>query len=554
VRRTTKFWIATALLLTLVQLAATAILPRGLALSAVSDSASVLLLLALVIAFARNAIPARGRLRVFWIMQTVGWSVSLINQLWWMRYDVFLRKPVPMLFAGDVLLFVPGLLMLSGFLICPHLEQSRRSARLGAVDFLLLVLWWIFLYAYLVSCWQYVSPNEALYNRNYDTLYLGETFVIISVLTQLVRKTTSGWRRFYVLYFAAIIFNYLWFALENRAIESYHYFVGSWYDVPYLASFAFFMVLAVAGSSLRLDRETAEKEQDRSWMTGLTFFAVLSLPVMVVVAILEPGMSVEIMHFRVLVTAIVMFAMAGLVFLKQQLLQLELRHSNLVLQWSSTTDPLTGIRNRRFFTSNIQRDVEQSIRAHIEGADPSRRDLIFYVIDLDNFKKVNDLYGHDGGDRVLIEAARRISSAIRSSDLLIRWGGEEFLVVSRNADRSQAATLANRVLDAFRAKPFVIDASEQTKEQTCSIGWAAFPWFEDDVRSISFEGVIKFADRGLYRAKKAGKNQAIGMIPSGEGASAVSTTESLSDALFESESAVPDLRENLEFSNPSARV
>jgi hypothetical protein len=110
------------------------------------------------------------------------------------------------------------------------------------------------------------------------------------------------------------------------------------------------------------------------------------------------------------------------------------------------------------------------------------------------------------------------------------------------------------VLDAFRAKPFVIDASEQTKEQTCSIGWAAFPWFEDDVRSISFEGVIKFADRGLYRAKKAGKNQAIGMIPSGEGASAVSTTESLSDALFESESAVPDLRENLEFSNPSARV
>jgi len=555
VRKTTKFWIATALVLTFIQFAATAILPRGVTLSAFSDSAAVLLLLALVVAFARNAIPTRGRLRVFWIMQAVGWSVSLVNQLWWMRYDVFLQKQVPMLFAGDVLLFIPGLLMLSGFLICPHLEQSRRSARLGAVDFLLLVLWWVFFYAYLVSCWQYVSPNEALYNRNYDNLYFGEVVIILSVLTQLIRKTSGAWRRFYLLYAVAISFSYLWFAIENRAIEKYTYFVGSWYDVPYLASYAFFMVLAVAGGSLRLDRETAEKEHDRSWLTALTLIAVLSLPVMVVVAILEPGMSVEIMHFRVLVTAIVMFAMAGLVFLKQQLLQLELRHSNLVLQWSSTTDPLTGIRNRRFFTSNIQRDVAQSIRAHIEGADPSRRDLIFYVIDLDNFKKVNDLYGHDGGDRVLIEAARRISSAIRSSDLLIRWGGEEFLVVSRNADRSQAATLANRVLDAFRAKPFVIDASEQTKEQTCSIGWAAFPWFEDDVRAIGYEGVIKFADRALYRAKKAGKNQAIGMIPSGEGASAVPTHEpSHSDALLESDSATLAADEILEFSNSSSRI
>lgn len=554
-RKTTKFWIATALVLTFIQFAATAILPRGVTLSAFSDSAAVLLLLALVVAFARNAIPTRGRLRVFWIMQAVGWSVSLVNQLWWMRYDVFLQKQVPMLFAGDVLLFIPGLLMLSGFLICPHLEQSRRSARLGAVDFLLLVLWWVFFYAYLVSCWQYVSPNEALYNRNYDNLYFGEVVIILSVLTQLIRKTSGAWRRFYLLYAVAISFSYLWFAIENRAIEKYTYFVGSWYDVPYLASYAFFMVLAVAGGSLRLDRETAEKEHDRSWLTALTLIAVLSLPVMVVVAILEPGMSVEIMHFRVLVTAIVMFAMAGLVFLKQQLLQLELRHSNLVLQWSSTTDPLTGIRNRRFFTSNIQRDVAQSIRAHIEGADPSRRDLIFYVIDLDNFKKVNDLYGHDGGDRVLIEAARRISSAIRSSDLLIRWGGEEFLVVSRNADRSQAATLANRVLDAFRAKPFVIDASEQTKEQTCSIGWAAFPWFEDDVRAIGYEGVIKFADRALYRAKKAGKNQAIGMIPSGEGASAVPTHEpSHSDALLESDSATLAADEILEFSNSSSRI
>ena len=537
VRKSTKFWIATAIALTLVQFAASALLPRGVLLSAFSDCSSCLLFLALIVAFGRNAIPTRGRLRVFWVMQTIGWSVALVNQLWWMYYDVILRKQVPMLFAGDVLLFVPGLLMLSGFLLRPHFQQSRHSARLGAVDFLLLVLWWVFLYAYLVSCWQYVSPNENLYNRNYDKLYLAEIVIVIGVLAQLIRRSSNHWRRFYVLYAGAILLNYLWFAIENRAIEKYAYFVGSWYDGPYLASQALFMLLAVIGSSLRLDRESDEHNNDRSWMTALSIVAVLSLPVMVVLAIIEPGLSTPIVHFRVMVTALVMFAMAGLVFLKQQLLHLELRHSNLVLQWSSTTDPLTGTRNRRFFFENIQRDIAQSLRAHLEGGDRTERDIVFYLIDLDNFKKVNDRFGHDGGDRVLIEAARRISSAIRNSDLLVRWGGEEFLVVSRSTDRNQAAILANRVLDAFRSNPFHIDASEQTP-QTCSIGWAAFPWYEDEVNSLSYEAVLKYADRALYRAKKAGKNQAIGMIHSEEGA--VTVSDSLSEALINSASLDQD--------------
>ena len=532
-RKTTKLWIATAIALTLVQFAASALLPRGVALSAASDIASCLLFIALIVAFSRNAIPTRGRLRVFWIMQSVGWSVALINQLWWMYWDVVLQKQVPMLFAGDVLLFIPGLLMLSGLLLRPHLQQSRHSARLGTVDFLLLVLWWVFFYAYLVSSWQYVSPNEALYNRNYDNLYLGEIVIIVGVLTQLIRYSSGPWRRFYLLYTAAVLFNYLWFALENVAIEKYTYFVGSWYDVPYLMSWAVFILIAVSGAGLRLDRESDDEGHDRSWMTALSILAVLSLPVMVVLAVFEPGLSIQIVHFRVVVTALVMFAMAGLVFLKQQLLHLELRHSNLVLQWSSTTDPLTGIRNRRFFFESIQRDVSQAIRSHLEDADRSERDLIFYLVDLDNFKKVNDRFGHDGGDRVLIEAARRISSAIRNSDLLVRWGGEEFLVVSRSTDRKQAGILADRVLRAFRAKPFVIDSAEQI-DQTCSIGWAAFPWFENDVSAVAYEGVLKYADRALYRAKKAGKNQAVGMVPSEDGASPVTISDSLSEALVNS--------------------
>lgn len=528
-RKTTKDWIATAIVLTFVQCIASILLPRGVALSAVSDSVAALLFLTLIAAFARNAVPASGRLRVFWIMQAVGWTIALFSQLLWTVYDVFLQRDVPVLFAGDVLPFLPGILMLAGFLLRPHVEQSRRGVRLGSIHFVLLMLWWVFFYVFLVSCWQYVSPNESLYNRNYDRLYLFEILAVTFVLLHLIRSSSGSWRRFYLLYLGAVAFHYLWFVTLNRAIEQSTYFVGSWFDTPYIASWALYLIVAMSGRNLSLQGEPAQQESWGSWSV-VAVLAVLSLPVMMVFAVLERGVPIEIMHFRVIVTASAVFVMAGLVFLEEHLLYRELKRANLVLEESSTTDPLTGIRNRRFFSATIQRDIAQSIRAHLERGVRSESDIIFYVIDLDNFKKVNDSYGHDGGDRVLIEAARRISLAIRNSDLLVRWGGEEFLVVSRCTDRLQAPILATRVLEAFRDRPFTIDGSEHV-HQTCSVGWATFPWLKDDVEAVSYERVLKFADRALYRAKKAGKNQAIGMIPSGDGAITVADTESLSSAI-----------------------
>jgi diguanylate cyclase (GGDEF)-like protein len=527
--KTAKDWIATAVVLTMVQCVASALLPRGIALSAITDSASCLLFIALIVAFARNAVPTRGRLRLFWIMQSIGWAIALASQLIWTVYDVFLQKDVPTLFIGDVLPFLPGILLLAGFLLRPHVEQSRRGARLGSIHFSLLVLWWIFFYVFLVSCWQFVSPNDDLYNRNYDRLYLLEVVAVAAVLLHLVRSSNGPWRRFYVLYLGAVAYHYVWFIVENKAIENHTYFVGSWLDCAYIASWAFYMIVAIAGRNLSFNRVSAHHETYGAW-SAVAIVAVLSLPVMIVFALLETGVPIEIVHFRVIVTAAAMFVMAGLVFLEEHLLHRELKRANLVLEESSTTDPLTGIRNRRFFSDTIQRDVAQSVRAHLEASDRTESDIIFYLVDLDNFKKVNDSYGHDGGDRVLIEAARRISSAIRNSDLLVRWGGEEFLVVSRFTDRRQAPILAQRVLEAFREKPFAIDGTDEV-DLTCSIGWAAFPWLEDDLDAVSYERVIKFADRALYRAKKAGKNQSIGMIPSGKGAITVADTESLTNAI-----------------------
>lgn len=511
-QRGTKRWIGTAAGLTLAQIAASALLPRGFALTAVSDVVCALLMLALLVAFARNAISSQGRLRSVWILQAVCWAFWLADQAGWMLYDIVLRKPMPEMFPGDVVLFLAGVPMLAGLLLRPHLEPSHRSVRLGMIDFLQLMLWWIYFYVYLVMCWQYLSVNPAYYNRNYDWLYFAEVVVQAIVLGLLLTQSAGAWKRFYAMFLGAVVFNYLIVLGENRAIEANTYFNGSWYDTPFVASFGLFMVVAMKARDLKPAPETAKNKRYGSWMASLAGIAVLSLPVMVVTAVIDRGAQPEIVRFRVVITAAAMFLMAALVFIKQRRLHEELKQTNATLEEASMTDPLTGIRNRRFFSATIDGDVAQTLRAFTEGHDGRARDLVFYLIDMDNFKEVNDLYGHHAGDRVLVETARRIGSVVRDSDVLMRWGGEEFLVVSRATDRRDADALALRVLHAIRGEPFAVSASHRIR-RTCSIGWAAFPWLEENVHAMGYEDVLNLADRALGQAKRAGKDQAIGMTP-----------------------------------------
>jgi len=198
-----------------------------------------------------------------------------------------------------------------------------------------------------------------------------------------------------------------------------------------------------------------------------------------------------------------------------------LAQANKELEEMSLTDPLTSARNRRFFQATIQSDVSQAIRAY-SSPDPTRsrrnRDVIFYLIDADHFKEINDRFGHDAGDQMLIELTSRISSAIRYSDVLVRWGGEEFLVVSRFCERKEAATLASRVLSAVACEPFKVKGAGISLHRTVSIGWAAFPWNMASPIDVSYEEVLAIADRALYKAKNAGRNQAIGALPPESGA------------------------------------
>jgi diguanylate cyclase (GGDEF)-like protein len=192
----------------------------------------------------------------------------------------------------------------------------------------------------------------------------------------------------------------------------------------------------------------------------------------------------------------------------------ELARANRELQEASLSDPLTGVRNRRFFKSMIPADASQAVRAYrgseVYGRD--HRDLMFFLVDIDHFKNINDEYGHDVGDRVLVQIAQRLSRVVRESDFLIRWGGEEFLIVFRAAERNDGALLASRILKAVNSAEFDL-GNDRRLARSCSVGWAAFPWLPPVCSDLPVDEVLRLADRGLYMAKQQGRNQAVGMVP-----------------------------------------
>jgi diguanylate cyclase (GGDEF)-like protein len=512
-RNHSKYLIWAAVVLTAVLTAGCVFLAPGTLQISISDIVGALLMLLALFAFAANGIGSKGRTRWFWMLQAAGWALWFSDQMVWITFDLILHKKLPGMYPADALLFLAGAPMMAGLLLRPHRQPTERSARLGALDFLLLLLWWLYLYVSFVICWQYISPNEGAYNQNFDGLSMAETLLIVSVLLAFWRESPGRWRKFYACLCGAFVFNGIWFYVLNNALERNVYFTGSWYDIPYSGSFALFTAVAVLGPGLSPTPETVADESYGSWMANLAMLAVLSLPIIALYALLDPHLPHEVADFRVMVTLATMFLMALLLFIQHRRLNHELRHTNLVLEEASLTDPLTGLRNRRYFSATIESDVSQALRSHADGRDSHSRDLVFYLIDADNFKEVNDRHGHDVGDKVLVEMAHRLSSSIRHSDVLVRWGGEEFLIVSRYTDRAEAELLAQRVLSAVADTPFNIVGTEETMYRTCSLGWAAFPWFLDDPRAIRYEEVLTLADRGLHQAKESGKNRAVGILP-----------------------------------------
>ena len=511
-----SLWAAAIVLLLAGQLTASLLVPRGFLLTLATDVIALLLMCSAVFVFLANARATIAQTRVFWTLAASSWGITLVGQALWMYFDVVLRREAPNPFVGDVLLFLSNVPFLAALLLQPNLDRPGGAKQKKSLDFVLLLLWWLYLYLFYVIPWQYISPNEARYGSNYNFLSALMDVVLLSTIAFSWWHSSGGWRWIFASFFAAQLLNGLTAYWSNKAIERHLYFPGSWYDVPYAVALASFTMVGLVGLAAKSTSLVPTKPRAELPFAGLGMASVLSIPVLGAWAALHREASPDVTLFRQLATLSTVSVMALLVFAKKQQLAAQLTQANQVLQEASTTDFLTGVRNRRFFDLIISGEVSQILRSRTSPSRLPAGDLVLYMMDLDDFKEINDEYGHEMGDRILIEVAQRIRALIRSSDVLIRWGGDEFLIVSPDSTRAGAAGFALRILNAF-AKP--IETDSVPISLNISIGWAAFPWFPEDPDRVPVEAVLGLADRALYEAKEGGKNRVVGPGPRTDGKS-----------------------------------
>lgn len=169
-----------------------------------------------------------------------------------------------------------------------------------------------------------------------------------------------------------------------------------------------------------------------------------------------------------------------------------------ILQHESITDSLMGIKNRRYFDKRLEEEVKTSLRYKLP--------LSLSLIDIDNFKCVNDTYGHLVGDDVLKELAKDIKNIARESDIIARYGGEEIVIITPNTDKENASVLLERLRSVVEKSDIaILCASQEVVKITISVGIASL----NGGRIKTAEELVLAADKALYKAKEDGKNRVI---------------------------------------------
>lgn len=183
----------------------------------------------------------------------------------------------------------------------------------------------------------------------------------------------------------------------------------------------------------------------------------------------------------------------------------------------SLSDPLTGLRNRRYLATRIDEDLAQCARQRAaqereHGPEaPHNADVVFMMIDMDHFKAVNDEHGHAAGDALLKQFSAILLEQVRDADTVVRWGGEEFLIVAKQSSNADVHLLAERVRTRVAATSFDLGNGIMLRK-TCSIGFASYPFAAADAPRPRWEDVVALADQCLYAAKASGRDVWVGVV------------------------------------------
>lgn len=338
-------------------------LPQGFALSLFGDTVGLILLLALTAVTAYNAITERGQTRVFWWLISTGAALWTFNQSLWWVYEILLHRDLPDPFFGDVILFIHLVPFMAALALRPHRPQEEQKLYFSTLNFLMLLLWWVFLYAFVVFPDEYVVLNLPVFSHNYDLLYLIENLLLVGALIALASRATGDWKRIYWNFLLASALYTVASESMNAAISHGRYYTGSLYDVTFMLGVYWMIWTAILAHRLKPACEPVTAESGR-WLKmapRLAMLPVLSLPLMAFWTLFFDSAHPQLRQFRLLITLGAMLVLSFFVFVRQYLQDRELVR---LLQASHR-----GFENlQRLQTELVQKEKLASLGQLVAGA------------------------------------------------------------------------------------------------------------------------------------------------------------------------------------------
>jgi signal transduction histidine kinase len=289
---------------------------------AIGDIVPLLVITTAFIISARNAFDSHGHTRLFWSLMTTGMAMWCFNQSCWMWYEVIVGSPLPDPFQGDIVLFLHVVPIMAAVAIRPHLADEREGMLPSALNVLILLVWWVVVYAFFVFPEEYVVNNSPVANLRWDLLYLVEGVMLIAASASAFFSSSGSWRHLYRnIFFASILYTFSSEAM-NAAITRGTYKTGGIYDVPFLASLLGFLWVAIAGRNHLRDTQMTPSIMpvSRSVAPQLAKLALISLPVMGYWALFLSHDEPYLRQVRFAVAMGGVDLLAFVVFLKQHLL------------------------------------------------------------------------------------------------------------------------------------------------------------------------------------------------------------------------------------------
>ncbi len=313
-RKPSYFWLAAVGGVLAAFVVATLVLPRSFGLTAISDIVQCFFLFSGAAAFVPLALAARGRMRLFWSLIALGISFWLLYQLLWTYIEVVLRRDVPDLFAGDVILFLHIVPLMAAIALRPHVARDEYAARVGRLDFALLLVWWFYLYVLVVIPWQYVVADVAAYNKHLNAVYVSEEIAFLVGLVLCWMTSKGLWRNLYAGLFGMSLCYAASSTVMNWAIGRQLYYSGSLYDIPYVAAMAW---LTWIGLRTNVEKPATDARKASTlygvWIARCSMIAVFSLPLFAAWAMSDGVVPARVRLFRLALTLVAAFFMGMMV-------------------------------------------------------------------------------------------------------------------------------------------------------------------------------------------------------------------------------------------------